>query len=31
MEAPEINERKNISRPIIPPMTIPLKPLNPLE
>ena len=29
MEAPEINAKKKMSRPTIPPITIPLKPLNP--
>jgi hypothetical protein len=30
IEAPDINAKKNISRPTIPPITIPLKPLKPL-
>jgi hypothetical protein len=30
MEAPDINAKKNISRPTIPPIAIPLKPLKPL-
>ena len=30
MEAPEINERKKISKPTILPMSIPPKPLKPL-
>ena len=29
IEAPEINAKKNISNPTIPPIAIPLKPLNP--
>ena len=30
IDAPDINARKNMSRPTIPPMTSPLYPLNPL-
>ena len=30
IEAPEINDKKNISKPTIPPIAIPLKPLSPL-
>ena len=30
IEAPDINAKKNMSRPTIPPITIPLKPLKPL-
>src|SRR5215208_8013640 len=30
IEAPDINAKKNISRPTIPPITIPLKPFKPL-
>jgi hypothetical protein len=30
IEAPDMNAKKNISRPTIPPITIPLKPFKPL-
>ena len=30
IDAPDINTKKNMSRPTIPPMSIPLYPLNPL-
>ena len=30
IEAPDMDAKKNISRPTIPPITIPLKPLKPL-
>src|ERR671910_2543129 len=30
IEAPDMNAKKNMSRPTIPPITIPLKPLKPL-
>ena len=30
IEAPDMNAKKNISNPIIPPIAIPLNPLNPL-
>jgi hypothetical protein len=30
IEAPDINAKKNISRPTIPPITIPLNPIRPL-
>jgi hypothetical protein len=30
IEAPDMNAKKNISKPTIPPITIPLKPLKPL-
>ena len=30
MEAPDMNAKKNISRPTIPPIAIPLKPFRPL-
>ena len=29
IDAPDINAKKNMSKPTIPPITIPLKPLNP--
>ena len=31
IDVPDINAKKNMSRPTIPPMSIPLYPLNPLE
>jgi len=31
IEAPEIKPKKKTSNPSMPPMTMPLKPLNPLE
>jgi hypothetical protein len=30
IEAPDMNDKKNISRPTIPPITIPLRPFRPL-
>ena len=30
IEAPDMNAKKNMSRPTIPPITIPLNPLSPL-